>query len=319
MSENIDSKFDFKKLGSLDSLWNNYFNKCRSEVSVQDILDMVLDKQLDASVKIDKIYEKIHAILCRPLQIEQVFEAVIKNALDALADISSKKLKVILSSTVIDKRPGVEICIADNGQGIPKNLWSKVFDKSYSTKGDQGYGLHFCSTIVHNHGGTIQVEKCSELKGALFKIVLPCHPTEVTPKISSEDTNYGLTQYKKFTVDRIHSDVLNIQNLKDQELTELDFGVITLNKDLNVTFLNDNKFLNSVLEIEKSVGKAWSTVAPSLNIGLFQRIFSFCTNLSLSEGYDIDFPYILSGKDVHIRIMKEKDDSAICLLVSQLM
>jgi signal transduction histidine kinase len=73
----------------------------------------------------------------------------------------------------------VEITVADNGIGIPKDDLEKLFkdDVRYSTEGTKqekgtGLGLLMCKEIIDKHGGKIWVE--SEMgKGSKFIFTLP--------------------------------------------------------------------------------------------------------------------------------------------------
>jgi signal transduction histidine kinase len=79
--------------------------------------------------------------------------------------------------TVTTKRIGdeIEICIADNGNGIPQKVVDKIFQPFFTTKPTgqgTGLGLSLSYDIIKAHGGEIKVET-KEGKGSEFIIKLP--------------------------------------------------------------------------------------------------------------------------------------------------
>jgi two-component system NtrC family sensor kinase len=71
-------------------------------------------------------------------------------------------------------RKYVEVKIADNGCGIPKENMSKIFDPFFTTKGQKGTGLGLAVIwgIIDNHDGQISVDS-TEGEGTTFTIRLP--------------------------------------------------------------------------------------------------------------------------------------------------
>ena len=68
-----------------------------------------------------------------------------------------------------------EICISDNGPGIPKNILDKIFQPFFTTKPTgqgTGLGLSLSYDIVKAHGGELKV-KTREGEGAEFTFILP--------------------------------------------------------------------------------------------------------------------------------------------------
>ncbi|MEO7445627.1 MAG: tetratricopeptide repeat protein [Ferruginibacter sp.] len=69
---------------------------------------------------------------------------------------------------------GVEIRIADNGNGIPQNVIDKIFQPFFTTKPTgqgTGLGLSLSYDIVKAHGGEIKVET-NESEGTVFRILI---------------------------------------------------------------------------------------------------------------------------------------------------
>ena len=108
-----------------------------------------------------------------PLKITQVLENLIDNALKY-----SPRGSVIEVSAKVGAA-GVEVCVRDNGPGIPAEDLSRIFERFYRVdkgrsreKGGTGLGLSIVKHIIQLHGGRVWVE--SELgQGAAFFFSLP--------------------------------------------------------------------------------------------------------------------------------------------------
>ena len=81
---------------------------------------------------------------------------------------------------------GLQVEVADTGQGIPPQDLAHIFDRFYrvdkgrsATSGGTGLGLAIAQKIIQTHGGIIAVE--SELdQGTTFSFTLPCHSPQTT-------------------------------------------------------------------------------------------------------------------------------------------
>jgi len=81
--------------------------------------------------------------------------------------------------TVNSKKRGenIEICVTDNGNGIPEKILNKIFEPFFTTKptGEgTGLGLSLSYDIIKAHGGTLKV-KSETPKGTTFTINLPAN------------------------------------------------------------------------------------------------------------------------------------------------
>ena len=106
------------------------------------------------------------------VQLQQAFLNMVINACEAMA---GKKGELTISARVADENPSnVEIVLADNGRGIPKENLRRIFDIFFTTKGPQGtgMGLSMAYRIIKDHNGDIHVNsKVGE--GTQFTVFLP--------------------------------------------------------------------------------------------------------------------------------------------------
>jgi PAS domain S-box-containing protein len=118
-----------------------------------------------------------------PRQIRQVFENLLTNARDAMADGGTVKIGV--ENYLVEGKKGlpiesgnyVRMTIKDNGRGIPGENLPKIFDPYFSTKDTYsqkglGLGLSICHAILKRHNGHIVVESPGRV-GTLVTIYLP--------------------------------------------------------------------------------------------------------------------------------------------------
>jgi signal transduction histidine kinase len=111
-----------------------------------------------------------------PLEFNQVFGNILRNAAEAMIERSEKQLTI--KSWHDDS--GVHVSIQDTGPGIPAHLEDRIFQPFFSTKGatsgmmgsmGMGIGLYHSRELVQQYGGTIEMisEPCS---GANFIVHL---------------------------------------------------------------------------------------------------------------------------------------------------
>lgn len=116
-----------------------------------------------------------------PVQIQQVFVNLLRNALDALVSepLASHRLITIKASDLPDEGV-VEFCVNDNGPGIAPDIRDRLFEPFVTSKAQgMGMGLSVCRRILEAHGGTIEAEASAEV-GTTFRVRLPryIHPPE---------------------------------------------------------------------------------------------------------------------------------------------
>ncbi|MCG3138931.1 MAG: Adaptive-response sensory-kinase SasA [Phycisphaerae bacterium] len=107
-----------------------------------------------------------------PLEIEQVFINLIRNAIQA----SLTPIQLLIKTQCIMGQ--IRIMVADNGPGIPEEFLPRIFDPFFTTRrhtGGTGLGLSIVHSIITGHQGQITAQN-RPIGGAQFIIELPAAP-----------------------------------------------------------------------------------------------------------------------------------------------
>jgi two-component system NtrC family sensor kinase len=115
--------------------------------------------------------EDLPRVPCDPAQMEQVFLALIMNAIDAMPRGGNLWIETLPSNDEFE----ITIQVRDDGAGIAPDVLPQIFEPFLTTKESGrgvGLGLAISRGIVERHHGRIDVE--SELgRGTTFSVTLP--------------------------------------------------------------------------------------------------------------------------------------------------
>ena len=141
---------------------------------ISGLCDLYTPLLAEKHVKIEKL------VLSKPAYIrayEASFAQVLRNLIDNAMTFSSEKGTIFLKLHVDDER--VQICVEDEGPGIPAANLETVFERFYTERpkgavfgSHSGLGLAICRQIVDAHNGSIWAENRDE-GGARFIVELP--------------------------------------------------------------------------------------------------------------------------------------------------
>ena len=120
-------------------------------------------------------------VTCHPGDINQVILNLVINAAHAIEEKNGRDGggpgRITISTRPVGT--GVEVCVTDDGTGIPDRVRHRLFTPFFTTKPigkGTGQGLALArSVIVDKHGGTIDFETM-EGAGTSFRIQLPLDP-----------------------------------------------------------------------------------------------------------------------------------------------
>ncbi len=113
-----------------------------------------------------------------PMLLQQVFVNLIKNALDAIAEVPDRA--GVIEITTSGNGDHLTVTIQDNGVGIAKQEQEKVFDLFHTTKPagrGTGLGLSIVHDILYRLGGSVRLVS-EEGQWSRFVIELPMKPPE---------------------------------------------------------------------------------------------------------------------------------------------
>ena len=123
----------------------------------------------------DQTISKINII---PQEIGRVLLNLYNNAfytVNEKAKAGSNGYEPMVSVITRKMENRVELCIRDNGNGIPPNVLNKIFQPFFTTKPTgqgTGLGLSLSYDIIKAHGGELKVES-KEGAGSEFIVLIP--------------------------------------------------------------------------------------------------------------------------------------------------
>lgn len=163
------------------------------EVNIHSVLDHVRQLALSGfarSMRITQSYDpSLPSLNCNRDLMVQVILNLVKNAAEAIG--SAAEGEIVLSTAY---KPGVtilvpetgervrlplEVCVRDNGPGVPEDIRSHLFDAFVTTKvSGSGLGLALASKVIGDHGGIIECE--SVPRRTVFRMLMPLKSSQST-------------------------------------------------------------------------------------------------------------------------------------------
>ena len=133
-----------------------YLNRRLSSTQIKITLDNTIDKKIN--------------LQANEILLSWAFENIIKNSLDSTHDKDGS-----VNVKIFSESDGIKILVSDNGSGILRRNWKKIFQPGFTTKKHGwGFGLSLSYRIIKNiHNGQIQVIGSNPNIGTTFEIYLP--------------------------------------------------------------------------------------------------------------------------------------------------
>lgn len=119
-------------------------------------------------------------VIGEPSSLYRSFVNLIDNAIKYSPEGGS--VSIVIRVTELDRQPFVSVAIADEGEGISKEMLGQLFQRfasddnmAHSSIKGAGLGLNFVAKVMDRHGGHIRGENSRD-GGACFTLLLPLAP-----------------------------------------------------------------------------------------------------------------------------------------------
>jgi signal transduction histidine kinase len=178
MSRIVEDLLDLSRLGT------GRFRLERAPVALEGLISRVVHS-IEAGAPRHRfrmlIAHDLPPALADPVRIEQVLLNLLTNA------VRYSPAGGIITVLARPSAGDVEVCVRDQGIGIPADKLERIFEKFYRLESPQvrgvrgsGLGLAICKELVEAHGGRIWVES-QEGVGSTFYFTLPAAPITDNP------------------------------------------------------------------------------------------------------------------------------------------
>jgi signal transduction histidine kinase len=151
-------QLEYQKLAPIIEETVDYFERRRPALKINSTISVEMDE--------------LPLVRCSKELLGWVFENLIKNSLDAIAD---KEGRINITGKMDQSEKSVVIVFSDNGKGMSSKIRNQIFSPGFTTKSrGWGLGLALVKRIVEEyHNGSIRVTHTQPNKGTTFQIEFP--------------------------------------------------------------------------------------------------------------------------------------------------
>jgi PAS domain S-box-containing protein len=128
------------------------------------------------------VAQRLPALYCDPILIEQVVLNLLKNAAEAIDTAQLPATRRHIELRVVPRHSHeeggvIEFCVTDRGPGVREDVLARLYEAFFSTKAEGlGIGLSLCRSIVESHRGRMRATNLyngTTVVGCRFSFTLP--------------------------------------------------------------------------------------------------------------------------------------------------
>jgi signal transduction histidine kinase len=149
-------------------------------VALSQITDQCLEIQqsrlerhaIDCKIEIQ---DGLPEILCREVQIVQIFMNLLTNSVDAIVQPEAQERWIEVVATYSESE--IQIDVTDSGPGVEDHFRDHLMDPFFTTKANglgMGVGLSLSRAIAQYHEGSLSL--LEDTKNTCFRLILPVSP-----------------------------------------------------------------------------------------------------------------------------------------------
>jgi PAS domain S-box-containing protein len=149
--------------------------------AVADIVDEAVvqcrDRIETTGIAVRRDYRPVSVVSCHREELRQVMLNVVRNALDAMPQGGTLRLRIRGRKDWVTDCNGVLITVGDTGRGMNAETRRRLFEPFFTTKDATGTGLGLwgCAHVITKYGGRILVKSngTAARSGTVFAMFLP--------------------------------------------------------------------------------------------------------------------------------------------------
>jgi signal transduction histidine kinase len=128
------------------------------------------------------VAQRLPAVSCDPILIQQVLLNLLKNAAEAIDAAQLPSLRRQIELRVVPRHTPeeggvIEFSVTDQGPGVREDVLARLYEAFFTTKADgMGIGLALCRSIIESHRGRMRVQNLyngAAVAGCRFAFTLP--------------------------------------------------------------------------------------------------------------------------------------------------